>query len=276
MIGQAERVIDLHDRLYGSAAPNSPVITFTSGKGGTGKSFLSLNLAYALAAKGKKTLICDFDWNFSNLHILLNEHPLRTIGDYFSSRAQLEEIIFRYTDNMHIIFGDAGLSEQPEINAVDIKGFFRQILSSAIDYDVVIIDTGSGADSILLEIAKRSTGIVVVANTEPTSIMDAYAMLKLLKSSSCEAKRMLLINKALSETEGLEAYENLKRAIKHFLNESVALLGIINESPSVHTSIKKQQLFLQDTKDDLLNEQLLATSHKLAKSLLLKKSRSKG
>jgi MinD-like ATPase involved in chromosome partitioning or flagellar assembly len=101
-------------------------------------------------------------------------------------------------------------------------------------------------------------------------------MLKLLKSSSCEAKRMLLINKALSETEGLEAYENLKRAIKHFLNESVALLGIINESPSVHTSIKKQQLFLQDSKDDLLNEQLLATSHKLAKSLLLKKSRSKG
>ena len=244
MFGQAERVLEL-ERLSNTknSEKSSRIIAFTSGKGGTGKTFVSLNIAFALSKENKKILFVDLDPNLSNANILLNVVATKTIYNFFTGRNLLTEQITEYEPNLHFIFGDSGKLDYPKTKPELLKNFFYQLRFIQKKYDIIILDTGSGASEDEIGILLNADHNIIITTPEPTAVMDAYVIIKLLTSRKSTASKMLIINKCNDKKESVETFNNLSMAAKHFLKEKLNLLGEIDYDPAVGRSILTQELF---------------------------------
>lgn len=256
MFGQAERVLELK-RLKSESEINSEVKTFafTSGKGGTGKTFLSLNIGYALSIQFK-VLIIDLDPNLSNANIMINEIPKKTIYNFYSGQNLLEELITEYSSNLHFIFGDSGKLGYSQSRCGSVVQLFNQLKNIQHKYDFIFFDTGSGASDEIISILQKSDVNVLVTSPEPTAVMDAYVMIKLLNGNNYLGKKTVLINKCFDQDEGQTAFKNLESAVNHFLKEKLILMGMINSDRSVTESIIAQDLLLKKIPDSIVSQQI--------------------
>ena len=245
MIGQAQRVFELKS-LFGKEKTNrnGKILAFTSGKGGTGKSILSLNIAYALTKLDKKVLLIDLDLNFANLNILLNISPEKTIYDFYLSKSFLNEIIYPYSKNLDIIFGISGKTDFPTPLSNFAHSFMLSLGKLETEYDFIILDTAAGSSGISLDFLSHTDMNILVATPEPTAIMDAYVMIKLIKNSRIPTENALLINKCENEQSASDAFGNLDKAVQHFLKDSVRMLGWVYQDQLVVKSILNQELLL--------------------------------
>lgn len=248
MIGQAERLYELNKlrRASGNGNAGCPIIAFTSGKGGTGKSFTTLNLAYALARVNKKVLVVDLDANLSNINIMLNVKSEITLYHFFRDQALLNELIYKYEPNLHFVFGDSGKSDHPLLDERNIEYLFEQLQEISGKYDYIFLDTAAGAGPDLISILARCSFTVIVTTPEPTSIMDAYVILKLLSKQNDSIAKHIIINKSSSLVEGKSSFENLNKASEHFLKQKLSLLGIIEFGEEVGKSILNQNLLIKN------------------------------
>ncbi len=244
MFGQAERVLEL-ERLSNTnnSEKSSKIIAFTSGKGGTGKTFVSLNIAFALSKENKKILFVDLDPNLSNANILLNVVATKTLYNFFTGRNLLAEQITEYEPNLHFIFGDSGKLDYPKTKPELLKNFFHQLRLLQNKYDIVILDTGSGASEDEIGILLNADHNIIITTPEPTAVMDAYVIIKLLSSRKSTGSKMLIINKCNEKKESVATFNNLSMAAKHFLKEKLNLLGEIDYDAAVSRSILTQELF---------------------------------
>jgi len=263
MFGQAERVLELNRAAAGfSRGGDSKIFAFTSGKGGTGKTFLSLNIAHALSMQ-YKILYIDFDQNLSNANIMFNEIPETTIFDFFAGKSLLNETIVEYEPNLHFIFGDSGRLSYPRVKTESIIYFFNQLEKVYPDYDFIFIDTGSGANEEIFSILTKADVNIIVTTPEPTAVMDGYVMLKLLNAHSFDGKKTILLNKCGDEDEGETAFKNLTAAAGHFLNEKLNLLGIISFDKAVVETIMAQEPILKHSPLSTACRQIKAVSDNL-------------
>ena len=245
MIGQAERLIRLKNLEKNKPkAGDLKIICFTSGKGGTGKTFISLSIAYILSTLNKKVLFIDADLNFANSNILLNIIPKATIDNFFKGNKLLKEVITEYNSNFHLIFGESGENEPLELKEELVTRLFNGLNKSKENYDYIIIDTASGGQKGLINLLSFSDINVIVTSPEPTAVMDAYVMVKLLNCERYKGKKLILVNKCHSKEEGETAFNNIKTASDHFLKDSVEFLGYLNFDKKVVQSITKQELLI--------------------------------
>jgi len=263
MIAQIDRVIELQ-KLSGkkSGRGNCKIFSFASGKGGTGKTVLALNLAYALSQQGKKVLLVDLDSNFSNVDIMLNFIAQKTIGDFYTSRQLLTDLITEYEPNLHIIFGDSGQVEYPLPKVELVKYFFTQMSKIEENYDYIFLDTAAGANENLINLLSSSDYVVMVTNPEPTAVMDAYVVLKFLKSRDCKAEKLVIVNKTMDKKDGEVTFQNLLTATGHFLNETVKFLGAVPFSSEITKSIMAQNLLLKNSPAGRVSKQIFNLSKK--------------
>ena len=264
MITQVDRVIELQKLNEKKGIKKlHKVFSFTSGKGGTGKTVLALNLAYALSKQNKKVLLIDLDSNMSNVDIMLNYIAQKTIGDFYSSRSLLNELITEYEPNFHIIFGDSGKInyDQPKVELV--KYFISQMEKIESKYDFIFLDTSAGANETLLNLLNASDYLLFVTNPEPTAVMDAYVMLKLLRHKSCKAEKLVIVNKINEKAEGEQTFNNLQTASGHFLNEELHYLGALPFSIDVNKSIIAQQVLVKKYPESKITRQIAALSKKI-------------
>jgi flagellar biosynthesis protein FlhG len=252
MIGQAERIAELTN-LHPSSYNNEQgpiVIAFTSGKGGTGKSFVSLNSAFTLSQMGKKVLLIDFDINFASQHILVDQFPEFTIADYFSGKKNFCDVISNYSENLHFVFGESGI-KAVDITNTTINRLFNEIKGLRRKYDYVIFDTASGGGEQVLSVLAKSDLQVVVANPEPTAVMDAYVIIKLMIALGISGnQKFVIINKAENLEEGKTAFENINSAVKNFLKQKVNFWGVILNSSKIKKSISSQKIFVEENPID--------------------------
>lgn len=266
MIGQAERISELSR----SASPfsrksSTPVIAFTSGKGGTGKSFLSLNAAYALTELGKKVLLIDFDMNFAAQHILTDVLPEYSLGDYLNRKIEIEDAVYHYSPGPDFIFGESGVKEV-DLTPTVINKLFLDINSLEKSYDYIIIDTAAGGGEQVLSVLKKSDYQIVVANPEPTAVMDAYVIIKLmLKYGITSRNKFVVVNKSNNLEEGEIAFRNINAAVKNFLKVEVPLLGIILDSDEIKRSSFSQRIFLKEKKGTGEAKRIMEIARKLLK-----------
>lgn len=254
----------LGERSYNDVIPG--VITFTSGKGGTGKTVISLNTAYAISLGNKKVLFIDNDFNFSNAHILLNRIVRKSIAEFYTGRALLNECITEITPRFHFIAGNSGSENYLIPNVNTVKYFITSLKNISLSYDVIIIDSSSGASDAAIELFKSSDNTVIVTTPEPTAVLDAYVMLKILASNNKHTSAKIVINKCKDESEATATAEKLIKAVNHFMNFTPAIIGYVPDDPSVNKSVSDQKLFFSPSLSSAPAVQITDIAAKLIKN----------
>ncbi|MEI4768558.1 MinD/ParA family protein [Psychrobacillus sp. FJAT-51614] len=218
-------------------------IAVVSGKGGVGKSNFSMNFTTMLSSLGKKVVLIDMDIGMGNIHILLGKTVQTNLKDYLVGDASLEEVLFDGPNNLQYISGGSGLSGVMEWN----EGMFTRLIEAfeflQKNYDYIVFDMGAGATNQTLDLLVSVDDIIVISTAEPTSITDAYSMMKFIYYKDPDKNFFLLCNRAFNEEEGIETVSRLKLAMSKFLAKEVVLLGSLPEDPVVRKSVKEQVPF---------------------------------
>ncbi len=264
MIGQTERILELKQLRENQNEPKlNKIFAFTSGKGGTGKTFLSLNLAYSLAEQGKKVLFVDLDPNLSNANIMLNVVAKKTIYEFYIEKKLLKDVITEVYPNLHFVFGDSGKLNYPEAHEGLISKLHSQIISIQHKYDYIFFDTGSGAAKNLTNILLKAGTVVIITSPEPTAVMDSYVMLKLLNSAGYKGEKFVIVNKSLGDDDGRSTFNNLSVAAGHFLKDSLSYLGNVQFDRMANESIIDQELVVKKNPDSAVSRQILAIGNSI-------------
>lgn len=225
----------------------SRVITITSGKGGVGKSSIAVNLAVQLSKLGKRVIILDADFGLANIEVMLGIRPKYSLADLMFKGKDLKDIITMGPENIGFISGGSGIQELTNLSRDQIIFLTQTLYELDSIADVIIIDTGAGIADNVLEFVAASAEILLVVTTEPTSITDAYALLKTLnKKAGFDADNVMVkivANRVNSYQEGKELFEKMGVVVTKFLNVQVEFLGVIPQDNQVSKAIMQQTPF---------------------------------
>jgi flagellar biosynthesis protein FlhG len=215
------------EKRGGTRAEKMRVISVTSGKGGVGKSSVAANLALTLAAQGERVLLLDGDFGLANLDILLDLRSRGTIHDVIHGGKAAEEILSPVAPNLDVLPASSGVLEMTDIG-LEEKGRLLEVLQNLEqNYDTLLIDTGAGISQEVTWLNSSAEEIIVVATPEPTSIADAYALIKVLNQKHKIKDFKLLVNQARSEAEALRVYQQITGVSDRFLNVSIDYFGFV-------------------------------------------------
>lgn len=221
------------------------VITVTSGKGGVGKSSISVNLAIQLSRMGKKVVIFDADFGLANIEIMLGIRPQYNLADLMFRGKNLQDIITEGPDKIGFISGGSGIQELTRLTREQIIYLTQKLFQLDKLADVIIIDTGAGIADSVLEFVAASSEVILVATPEPTSITDAYALLKTLNKKSefsvDNTNICMLANRIVNEEDGNELYEKLRVVSDKFLQIPLTYLGGIPQDNNVSKAVIQQK-----------------------------------
>ena len=244
------------------------VITVTSGKGGVGKSSISVNLAIELARMGKLVLIMDVDFGLANIEVMLGIRPEYNLADMMFRGKSLADIVIKGPEGIGFISGGSGIHELTSLTREQIVNLTMRLVELDEMADIVIIDTGAGIADAVLEFVSASTEVLLVATPEPTSITDAYALLKTLyrKSEfSAENTRIKVIaNRVTAQNEGRELFEKINLVVKKFLKFGMEYLGDIPQDEQVSKAIIRQKPVVLSAPDSGAGKALRKLATKLA------------
>ncbi len=246
MNDQAQRLRQIFAVSNPKETAEKKIIAISSGKGGTGKTFIAVNLAYLFAHQNKKVLLVDFDINLASAEIVTNYNTEKNIVNFFNNEVLLDELIQKLSDKLHIIFANSGSSDFCYPNESQIAFFYRNLSSLLENYDYIIIDTGAGVNSYTLNILQKADFIFFVVTPEPTSVMDAYVLIKHFYSRNRLNNFAVVVNKAENESEGIETYKKLESALTNFLRVKVFYLGYVGISDQIHRSLVQQEILVEN------------------------------
>ena len=224
---------------------SSRVITVTSGKGGVGKTSVSVNLAIALSRLGKRVVILDADFGLANIEIMLGIRPAYNLADLMFKGKGMREIITYGPENIGFISGGSGINEMANLNKTQIVDLIQKLAELDQLADIIIVDTGAGIGNSVLEFVASSEEVLLVATPEPTSITDAYALLKSLNKNSSyhRAKTVvnLIANQVRNSGDADELHEKLGIVVSKFLNIDIEFLGAIPYDDNMSKAILRQE-----------------------------------
>lgn len=243
---QAERLRNIikKQELPPIQKPVAKVITVTSGKGGVGKSSISVNLAIQLSRMGKRVVIFDADFGLANIEIMLGLHPRYNLADMMYRGKTLNDIITYGPENVGFISGGSGIQELANLSREQIITLIQKLNELDEFADVVIVDTGAGISDTVLEFVAASEEVLLVATPEPTSITDAYALLKTLNKKATYRKEKTVVKMIANQVHGnrdaRELFEKLGMVVAKFLDIEVEYLGSVPYDHNMQKAIMKQ------------------------------------
>lgn len=248
-----ENVIRLSEkRIRGQAGPaGTPetghreptrVMSITSGKGGVGKTNIVANLGYQLCRSGKRVLILDADLGLGNLDILLGLAPRHNLSHVIMGEKRLADILVEGPGGMQILPASSGIQELTQLSIgqkIDVLTEIDQLIDTV---DILLIDSAAGISPNVLDFSVTASDILIVVTPEPTSITDAYALMKVLSVKYAEKCCKLMVNMAKSEQEGREIFRQLNLVAEKFLDISVEYFGCILLDKQIVRGVKQQRL----------------------------------
>lgn len=224
------------------------LITIASGKGGVGKTWLSVTLAHAMARIGRNTLLFDGDLGLANVDIQLGLMPDRDLGTVLAGDASLLEAVTTFTDtagvSFDIIAGKSGSGALGSLTTETLSGLRDGLVACSEVYDHTLLDLAAGIDPAVTTLSDHGGDILVVLSGDPTSLTDAYAFIKLTIARNPNARVSIVVNNVASKKDGEKVYEAIKRAAEGFLKISPPLAGIIKSDTKVVDAIRAQMPLL--------------------------------
>ncbi|MEW6426831.1 MAG: MinD/ParA family protein [Thermodesulfobacteriota bacterium] len=232
--------------LAPAAGPMVRVISITSGKGGVGKTNVTANLAAALQRLGKKVLILDADLNLANIDVLLGLTPRYNLQHVFSGERSLAEVLITAASGFSILPGSSGILELADLDESQKLFFLEEMEGLGRDLDFLLVDTAAGINGNVVYFNLAAQERIVLLTPEPTSMTDAYALIKVL-SSRYDVKRFrILVNLARSDREGKTVFRKLSEVADRFLDTiSLDYLGHLPLDDHLPRSVRKQQLVVE-------------------------------
>jgi flagellar biosynthesis protein FlhG len=239
MPDQAERMRQIAERYRRPLRPH--VITVTSGKGGAGKSTVALNLAIAFCDLGKRVILLDADANLGGLDVMLKLSPHYRLADVLRDDVDLEDALMTPREGLRILAGNSGEVDYPLLTPGVQERLLDEILGLRERYDVLMIDTAAGLTPEVIQFAEPADETLIVTTTEPTAILDAYAMMKVLWAARADATVNLIVNAVREPADADETVNRLRIAVDHFLGRSFGYPGFVPFDPCVHKAIVQQE-----------------------------------
>ena len=241
---QAEQLRRLVNK-QGRPQTAARVITVTSGKGGVGKSSIAVNLAIQMRRMGKRVIIFDADFGLANIEVMLGVRPQYNLADLMFRGKTLTEIITEGPEGIGFISGGSGIQELTKMTKEQVISLTGKLVELDAMADVIIVDTGAGIADNVLEFVTACNEVLLVATTEPTSITDAYALLKALNRRAGFSRERtsikMISNRVSSEAEGKNLFEKMSIVVDKFLNIQPELLGMIPQDDQMSKAVMLQK-----------------------------------
>jgi flagellar biosynthesis protein FlhG len=228
--------------------PNTlkPVMAcLSSGKGGVGKTSLTVNLAFALAQKGLRVLVVDGDLGLANVDVLLGLQVQATIHDILDRDADPMEVVTYLEPRLGILPASSGVPDLAKLGPSDHQQLGRILLPITRNFDFVLMDTAAGIGSSVLWFNTFVDYNILVLTPDPTAMTDAYALIKVLSRDYHRQTFHLLLNQVKNDTEARQVYDHLARVASHFLNLNLEYLGAVPQDVSVSKGVRHQKPFIR-------------------------------
>ncbi len=216
------------------------IIAIASGKGGVGKTWVSITLAHLIARTGRKTLLFDGDIGLANVDVQLGLTPAHDLSEVFLGQSRLKDVVTAYALNFDIIAGRSGSGSLSALPNSALASMTEQLIELSPQYDFVLIDLGAGIEEHVRTLAAAASRCIVVVTDEPTSLTDAYAFIKLCVGAGTPSAIDVVVNQASTLKEGEKTFASLSKACVNFLRFAPPCLGIIRKDGKVRESIRKQ------------------------------------
>ena len=232
-------------------AARARITAVTSGKGGVGKTFISVNLAAALARQGRRVLVLDADLGLANLDVMLDLAPKITLHDVFTGKSSLEDAILPAPGGFSALLAGSGMVEYSRMTPEVRDQLLKVIDAVAPRFDHVILDTGAGISDVVLYAVSLADEVMVVVTPEPTSMTDAYATIKVLAATQGRRLVQLVVNQTRRHGEGRAVCQQLQQVVDRFVNPAAAapvrldLMGQVPLDIAVRDSVLRRQLLME-------------------------------
>lgn len=222
------------------------VIAVTSGKGGVGKTNLAVNLALSLRLFDVQVLLLDADLGLANVDVLLGLGVLHDLRDVVLKGWPIDSIVVEGPRGLRILPGASGVEEMARLGDAELDGFLRQLQIYCAEMDYVVVDTAPGISPAVTNCLMAADRTLLVTNSEPTSLTDAYALLKVLRrrSGGRHGQVSVIMNETSSKEEALRSFDRLRNAARRFLDMDVEYLGSVARDETVSEATKRQVAFL--------------------------------
>lgn len=228
---------------YASAtrAPRPYVITVTSGKGGVGKSTLALNTALVLGDLGLKVVILDADANLAGLDIMGGVTPRFRLGHVLHGECDVEDALVSLGRGVRLLAGSSGETDYPLLWPEAQRDLVNGMLGMDQGADLLIIDTAAGLTPEIIQYTEDADTVLLVTGPEPTAVMDAYALIKVMSTGGTVQPVSVVVNAARTPREGEETFGKLQAAVRHFLHRDIAFAGFVPRDERVSEAIRAQE-----------------------------------
>ena len=221
------------------------VIAIASGKGGVGKTNLSVNLGVSLCKLGKKVALLDADMGLANVDILLGLHPEYNLTHVINGEKPLGDIVVEGPHGLKVIPASSGVQHMAEMGIVEQAGIISAFSEFEHDIDVLLVDTAAGIHSSVVNFARASQEILIVVCDEPTSLTDAYALIKLLNRDHGVNRFHIITNMVDTLQDGKALYQKLCKVTDQYLDVALYFTGAIPFDKNLRQAVKKQQAVVE-------------------------------
>ncbi len=222
---------------------HAKVITVTSGKGGVGKSNISVNLAIQMSKMGKRVIVFDADFGLANVEVIFGVIPKYNLFDVIYNNKTIYEVLTTGPLGIEFLSGGSGVRELLKLDKAQIEILIQKLAELDQYADVIIIDTGAGINDSVLSFLSASHEVMIVTTPEPTSVTDAYAVLKAIRNSEIDDVQNhlhVLVNRVHNEKEGWEIFDKLDKVSHKFLNIELRCIGFLPEDRNLPRAVVEQ------------------------------------
>lgn len=244
--------------------PHTRVIAVTSGKGGVGKTNLTVNLAIALGLEGQRVLVIDADLGMANVDVVLGSLSKRHLLNLLEDGTELSDVLIHGPYGVDYISGGSGIEKAKEFSLSERQRLTQKLSGCGRLADIILVDTGAGLGRNVMDFILAADEVLLVTTPEPTALTDAYAVMKAYSMYASSKNIKLVVNRVYDEAESREVVAKLQQTSQKFLNMPIECAGYIFEDRNVMGSVRKQRPFLAVKPDTLASKCVRA----MAKSLI--------